>query len=271
MPGVVKQLETTYTSDDGSWNVDLLYDDGSTSSRKTLPFLEGFGELLSDKGDIKKGSRVYFTIPDASAKQEDSSPTKSGVHILKVTTELSELMLDRVSGVAHDANGKPTNTVVFYRAGDWQSSTKPAFTFLLRIDGVQYKFMPALPDLSTPTPGCVPASPSTIVIQHSGIPDTICGMDTPMRRIDLGNKTPMAAPGWSGQSSPAVSPRNNTGGGSGGSGPAVSPRNNAGGGGGGPPEDPNNPLGPDPPGQNVMLVVLLLGAVLALANCMPCK
>ena len=243
--GLTERLGGFYRSEDETWNCRLDYDGA------VVPTCEGTLELMKDAGTNHTGYISFFTLKDGTAQQP--TDTKIVVELAggsqggQIGGSTPGNAPSTITSPIKTADGKVylnSNEVTFYKAGKFTSAQHPdAWTFFLRINGKQYKFLPGSPDLSKTVAGCqVPAGPSSITTPNP----VICNLGGAMDLAALADTTPYADSSFSG-------PGANSG-------------------------PPNKPLPPtpgtktkDPPGQNVMLVVLLLGAVLALSNCMPCK
>lgn len=241
--GASKPLVGFYTTGNTTdwWNCEITY---SEIGRPTLDML-----LYSSKGE-----HIYFSNEDSTAV------AKEGTVNSRISIQLSAAAATQGVTLQKAKPETPDDHLIFYKSGEYGTTdgvntirqnlytttyaTIDSWTFYLHIHGVSKKFVQALPhEMPGHKPGasnavCAVAPPSSIIATDP------CQQGTYDAQLQVATIiSPIAVPTDPGGSSSASSSR---------------------------PSSPGKTT-KDPPGQNVMLVVLLLGAVLALSNCMPCK
>ena len=236
MAGPITLLEGFYTTEVGKhfWNADLVVE--GTMKPFTL-HMDLYGKSAHD------GKQVTIRLDFLGATAVHTSVVDANRITIDMPSNASKF------GVTSTDQGTTTEDVLkFYKAGIYtytpnKSNTTPqtAFSFYLNIYGTVYKFSRAVPPTSNGSICTIQPPSSTSTSSLSAL----CDAAIQKSQLVLDALTdPVVVPPYSPPSSP-----------------------------GGSSSRPSSPgkTTKDPPGQNVMLVVLLLGAVLALSNCMPCK
>lgn len=232
------------------WNAELIYDD---KKPRTLHM-----NLYSS--NVQEAELVFM---DCNALSDNALGT------LSIIMPQHHHGFQTITTAEKDVNGHfPSDRLTFFKAGTYKvdGSHKhgdEAFMFALMIDGAKFTFVPS-------QKGDKPGSPagSSVCSLLTSDQHSVCTA-SPLRLTDLLSPTQKRLDfGKDPAHSPGVPP------GAGGSKPAPgftppsSPKSGSGSttGGGTNPPTPNKASG-----ENVLLVVLLLGGVLLLSQCMPCK
>ena len=304
MPGLTKALEGYYINRSASksnfWDCYVSYvaksappvGAGSCATDVAMLYM-AFQNSGTAATTNSANNKIDLEALDSTAKkvahsgQSMSGP--GGIVSLNDDIEIElEVPLDTPKAFKLDQLGVATldgvgdKKVIFHY--DYSINSHGRYHFCLQLHSKEYKFVPAAIPIVGGVTITIPPTPSGIgpmnaVIQYitpyqptpGQAPNTHPALPVYTFWDPMANIASQQNPNPGTQAPPGsliaftqITPPSTPTGGGGGAGVNSSP--------------PNKPLPPtpstkakDPPGQNVMLVVLLLGAVLALSNCMPCK